>query len=219
MHFHLPKPLHGWREFTGEVGIIVFGVLIALAAEQLVEAVHWREGVGQMRAAMRSELAVDRARLESNLAQDPCMRARLHAILGWVASAPTNAHIVDAGGPSLWNYHSSTWDINKASPIAAHFSLREQLMYAAAYDSVVNEQRYLLDEQKNWAEMIATLSSGDRPESRGQLEHDVAIAKIQLDDRESNSRFFVRHLDDLGITADPRGTPRATDVHRLCAPL
>jgi hypothetical protein len=25
MHFHLPKPLHGWRVFAGEVGIIVLG--------------------------------------------------------------------------------------------------------------------------------------------------------------------------------------------------
>jgi hypothetical protein len=24
-HFHVPKPLHGWREFIGEVGIIVIG--------------------------------------------------------------------------------------------------------------------------------------------------------------------------------------------------
>ena len=32
MHFQVPKPLHGWREFAGEVGIIVVGVLIALAA-------------------------------------------------------------------------------------------------------------------------------------------------------------------------------------------
>src|SRR3954462_4763459 len=45
MHFHLPKPLHGWREFAGEVGIIVIGVLIALAAEQLIETLHWREKV------------------------------------------------------------------------------------------------------------------------------------------------------------------------------
>jgi hypothetical protein len=30
MHVHLPKPLHGWRAFAGEVGIIVLGVLIAL---------------------------------------------------------------------------------------------------------------------------------------------------------------------------------------------
>lgn len=35
MHIHLPKPLHGWREFLAEVGIIVLGVLIALGAEQL----------------------------------------------------------------------------------------------------------------------------------------------------------------------------------------
>ena len=32
MHISVPKPLHGWRQFTGEVGIIVIGVLIALAA-------------------------------------------------------------------------------------------------------------------------------------------------------------------------------------------
>ncbi|HLY07323.1 MAG TPA: hypothetical protein VKR31_16375 [Rhizomicrobium sp.] len=36
MHFHLPKPLHGWRAIFGEVGFIVFGVLIALGA--------WRSG-------------------------------------------------------------------------------------------------------------------------------------------------------------------------------
>ena len=40
MHFHLPKPLHGWRAFAGEVGIIVIGVLIALGAQQLVEAAN-----------------------------------------------------------------------------------------------------------------------------------------------------------------------------------
>ena len=45
MHFHLPKPLHGWREFAGEVGIIVIGVLIALAADQAIEAWQWREKV------------------------------------------------------------------------------------------------------------------------------------------------------------------------------
>ena len=38
MHFHLPKPLHGWREFAGEVGVIVLGVLIALGALALVVA-------------------------------------------------------------------------------------------------------------------------------------------------------------------------------------
>ena len=45
MHFHLPKPLHGWRELIGEVGIIVVGVLIALSAEQLVEGWNLIDGL------------------------------------------------------------------------------------------------------------------------------------------------------------------------------
>ena len=46
MRVHLPKPLHGWRQLAGEVGIIVLGVLIALGFEQLVEAMRWRSEVG-----------------------------------------------------------------------------------------------------------------------------------------------------------------------------
>lgn len=42
MHFRLPKPLHGWRTFVGEVGIIVLGVLIALGAEQAAQTAHQR---------------------------------------------------------------------------------------------------------------------------------------------------------------------------------
>ena len=52
MHFHLPKPLHGWREFVGEVGIIVLGVLIALGAEQVIDNLHSRNEVKQTRQAL-----------------------------------------------------------------------------------------------------------------------------------------------------------------------
>jgi hypothetical protein len=34
MHVHLPKPLHGWRELPGEVGIIVLGVLRLLSTHR-----------------------------------------------------------------------------------------------------------------------------------------------------------------------------------------
>jgi hypothetical protein len=59
MHFHLPKPMHGWRAFAGEVGVIVLGVLIALAAEQAVEAIHWHYKVQATEAAIRTELGDD----------------------------------------------------------------------------------------------------------------------------------------------------------------
>ena len=58
MHFHLPKPLHGWREFAGEVGIIVLGVMIALGAGQLVEAAHQKQEGVQADDAIRNELGM-----------------------------------------------------------------------------------------------------------------------------------------------------------------
>ena len=38
MHFHLPRPLHGWREFAGEVAIILLGVVIAKGPISLARA-------------------------------------------------------------------------------------------------------------------------------------------------------------------------------------
>jgi hypothetical protein len=69
MHFPLPKPLHGWRQFAGEVGVIVLGVLIALAAGQVVEWAHWRhqqhDVLERLFQEARSDVAVLRNRRDS----------------------------------------------------------------------------------------------------------------------------------------------------------
>jgi len=57
MHVNLPKPLHGWRAFVGEVGIIVLGVLIALGAEQAVQSLHARTTIKEDTDALRREVA------------------------------------------------------------------------------------------------------------------------------------------------------------------
>jgi hypothetical protein len=77
MHFRLPKPLHGWREFAGEVGIIVVGVLIALAAEQVVETLHWRTEAREFRHAVDHELALDLGTFRFNQLQHDCIGRRL----------------------------------------------------------------------------------------------------------------------------------------------
>jgi hypothetical protein len=59
MEVHHPKPIHGLRELGKEVAVIVLGVVIALAGEQTVEALHWRHKVHAAETAMRRELAAD----------------------------------------------------------------------------------------------------------------------------------------------------------------
>jgi hypothetical protein len=77
MHFHLPKPLHGWREFAGEVGIIVVGVLIALGAEQVVEALHWKSEAGRARQSIAGELAGHYSDALEWRMIEPCVAAQL----------------------------------------------------------------------------------------------------------------------------------------------
>ena len=77
MHFHLPKPIHGWREFLGEIAIIVIGVSIALVAEQVVEAVHWRNVVAEESAALDLEVADIWGAMTARVGQQSCIDQRL----------------------------------------------------------------------------------------------------------------------------------------------
>src|SRR5213080_3076022 len=86
MHVHLPKPLHGWREFAGEVGIIVIGVLIALTAEQLVEAAHWRTEVSNFRTSIDSEVAIDLGTYDYRMRENGCVGRRLDELQAWLQS-------------------------------------------------------------------------------------------------------------------------------------
>jgi hypothetical protein len=219
MHFHLPKPLHGWREFAGEVGIIVIGVLIALSAEQVVEALHWQSEVGQVRDAMRVELSADRARTEENLAQNPCMLERLDAVERWAATAPAGSRIANPEQPFLWNDHSSTWDIAKTSPAATHLGLGERLRYAGVYDSIANEQRYLFGEQEIWNDLAASLASADKPQNRDLIERQVESARLKLAARESNARSLLKQLDALGIRPNSGAVNIKVNLQRLCQAL
>jgi len=138
MRFRLPKPLRGWREFGGEVGVIVLGVLIALGAQQVVEGINEREAVAQLRSALRAELADDRARWEDMRASDPCTLQRLDTLDRWVGTAPAEARLVRPYHLLLWNMHSSAWDIAKTSPAAGNIPLDERLRFGDLYGAVDN---------------------------------------------------------------------------------
>lgn len=58
MRVLLPKPVHGWRAFAGEVGVIVLGVLIALGAQEAVTSWNDRERAEAAKMAIRSEVAL-----------------------------------------------------------------------------------------------------------------------------------------------------------------
>ena len=78
MPVRLPKPLHGWRQFAGEVGIIVIGVLIAL----VIGAKAWQDSSdsADARGNIRAEIGANLGKLSQRARTQPCIERRLDEI-------------------------------------------------------------------------------------------------------------------------------------------
>src|SRR5215469_17504332 len=129
MHFHLPKPLHGWREFAGEVGIIVLGVLIALAADSFVEDWSWHQKVVVVRKSLMGELANDRARWEVDMIAARCAKRDIDLVHAWSREGDNTS---PPAAPNIrpnnffW-MHSANWNLASGSQTLDHFPIGDQL--------------------------------------------------------------------------------------------
>lgn len=138
MHFHLPKPLHGWREFTGEVGIIVIGVLIALAAQQMVETWQWREKVHAAKQSidfeLNDQLDYSEEALRFRACAGPFVDALESAILRH--DARTIARLHDTRPPfEPHPWRSTAWQSAMSTGVADHFSQDQLDEYAFMFSS------------------------------------------------------------------------------------
>jgi len=204
MHFHLPKPLHGWREFAGEVGIIVLGVLIALGAEQAVEDWQWHNKVAIVRKSLIGELANDRARWEVDLAAARCALQDIDKVDVWARGAPGVAAppIDSLKSGNLFSMHSANWVLATNSLTMDHFPMREQLAFAALYDGIAHRQLDI-DAAGGFFDRVETLVPlAANPQARLELREATGGARHEIGALLNNEGYMQRHFDALGIKAD-----------------
>ena len=152
MHVHLPKPLHGWRAFFGEIAIIVLGVLIALAAEQAVESWRWHREVVETRRAADAELTHDLGVFRHRLGQKACVENRLAGLDRWLTSWREGKPLKlkgPIGSPPAFGLHFNVWDAT-AGEARAHMDLETKLAYAGLYDVLKNFDTQRLKEREAW---------------------------------------------------------------------
>jgi hypothetical protein len=150
MEIHRPKPVHHWGELLKEVGIIVLGVLIALAAEQTVEWLHWRYEAHQADAHLRQDAATILDNMVERLDIQTCqdrrlvlMRNRLLASgAAWTAMAPFYTSGPPAGSTyahPMRGWPTVAWSNAIASTAAMHLPDERLNHYAEIFAAAARE--------------------------------------------------------------------------------
>jgi hypothetical protein len=186
MHFRLPKPLHGWREFAGEVAIIVLGVMIALGAEQVVETLHWKHVAAAARESVGEEMNGEYFAASEMAITQPCVDRQLQlveqAVLAPgpfrpVPSYSEGAMSFTVRAPSRsWSDH--VWQSVSNDGTAAHLGRTDRLGLATFY-GLVDFLREQNSEANSLRLRLGALSKPIQPDgaARAALVADIEQAR------------------------------------------
>ena len=219
MHVHPPKSWHGLREFLKEYGIIVLGVLTALAFEQAVEALRNRREATEARANIKDELATDLASLTERDRIEACVKRRLNEVGAAIDASqqPTYARPSWIGRPQFWPIFQAKWHAATDAGRATLLSGEEQSKYGQLYYTLELLQGAENQEQIAWAHLRA-LEEAPRvaPEMSAQLR--LALSEARLADWQVGL-YLIRSRD----LARPLGLPKASPQHvgsmSVCLPM
>jgi len=222
MHFHLPKPLHGWREFAGEVGVIVLGVLIALGFEQIVSRAHDRSTAAEARASILDEIRFNLQTIMLRQKSEACEQKRLREIDAYLDAVdrglkPTALQWVGASYAPLL-FHTNF----QAAQSAGKFfllSAAEQRQLAQFYVDFDDFNEAATREWYDWAALRSLEGGHPAP---GAAEIDRLRAAVQ-DARAAD--WFVRidsnHPVEIARQMGVRVSPRSGDAYQtasVCLP-
>jgi len=163
MHVRLLKPLHGWRAFAGEVGVIVLGVLIALAAQQVVENWQWNTEVRAERASLLQEASDMMGVIAIRNAQVPCVDRRLAEIRTVLERHRRGEPLGLAGEishPTPQTAPRGAWQIALAGQALTHMGHKEKLAFSTAFGWFDQWEKAMQREREVWLR-LTPLNSPD----------------------------------------------------------
>ena len=210
MDFHLPKPLHGWREFAGEVGIIVIGVLIALGAQSVVQDLQAAADAHAFRETVDHEIGMNLFIYDVRSRQFSCDEKRAAELKSWLDRA-RSGKAVEAlwpAAPQVLTPYRSAWD-NRDAQVFNHLPTEVRQKYAEFYDELSNNWSLMEGEQEQWVRLIPYAETGPITlEDRRAIRPVVAQIRNANATLESNLPISRKIADVLKVKeVQPDGLP------------
>jgi hypothetical protein len=209
MDIHKPKPWHGLREFLKEYLIIVVGVLTALGAEQVIQAVDWQRRVADAERGFHAELTDNASNAFSRLATVRCATAQFDAIRhALIENRERGTPVPELPAYKRGNrlLYVDSWESARALQLTGHLPTERASLYSKAYS--------LAASYRDWQRKEQDLKSGvdTLSDNAGRLtaqERDRLF--LALHDLEEHSNWIdlvaFRYLEatrPLGVTIDPK---------------
>ena len=211
---HHAHPVKSWREFFTEIGIIVIGILVALALDQAAERYREYRFAGEARDAVRAEVSENLYWVNVRAQAEPCIGRRLQEIGAILDLAEQGKPYPVPHRLGLVPHIKLTelrWQANASGGRASLFSGEEQRLFDNYYFSTDQLLQYQAQEETVWSGLRA-LQGEDHltPDAIHDFRKLLAEAKYY------NWRilFLIDHAHQWGklmhLTAyDPGGIDRA----------
>ena len=126
-----PVSLRSSRRFVGEVGIIVVGVLLALAAQEMVQNFHWRTELTEARESLNIQLEESYFASEERVRMKDCTARQLDRLDSAIEGDRPRISDIRIGALRLWS--TSAWDAAVSSGAVAHMPPVERNRYASLF--------------------------------------------------------------------------------------
>ncbi len=226
MDIHKPKPVHSWREFLSEIGIVVLGILIALSLEEGLRALHDRDTAREAREAVKDEIRQNLSFMGGRLQTQACIERRLDEIGDLLAAAGDGAmgHPPNwIGQPSLWFLGDRRWQAATGSGRVSLLDAAEQgrlgvfFVISARFNEAENR------EQAAWAQLrgLETWKGALGPAARIHFIAALQEARYELWETRVTIGEAMKHADELGIKDyKPHAQSSGYEIpHAICLPI
>lgn len=226
MDIHKPKPWHGWRGFLKEYGIIVLGVLTALAFEEVARVAHDHATEQEARDAVYAEVRQNLSYMQGRLVTQDCVERRLDEIGTLVAKAREGEISPDPqwiGQPSIWFMADQRWQAATGSGRASLFSPNQQSGLAGVYVLTKQFAEAESREQAAWAQLRGLESWSGPLGAAGRVHFVTALqtARYELWEIRILSGVAFQRAQALGLRdLTPKAQSEGYSIpHAVCLPI
>lgn len=204
MHLHVPKPIHGWKQFFNEVAVITVGIGIALGGEELVS--HWNEEryASKSFEAIKDEVGINLGRMQARIDTADCIDKRLDEVAAYIERPEGKARPAWVGRPQIWSMQNSAVAAARSYGSLTVLPIDQQMAVSMLYGTMDQFADIEKDEQWAWAELRSITEDRDITDSdKASLRQAIQRARYSAWLLRTTASQAIVEAKAIGVAPDP----------------